>query len=103
MREIKINITKARIVSFVVTLDKDIPKVTATIELLTDGGKSITAYSIASDHWDKNMKFDLPIDMIFPIKEIAHTLEWIVADHCKYSTIQLEAPPASGATAEEVF
>lgn len=92
MREIKINITKARISSFQVTLDKEYPRVSATIELLTAGGKTITSYSVSSDHWQKEMKFDLPAEMVFPIREIADRLEAIAREHCETSIMRLAAP-----------
>lgn len=93
MREIKISITKAHIRSYSVDLQGDFPVVTATIDLRTDGGKSIATYSIASDHWEKDLKFDLPVSMVFPIKDIAAQLEEIVARHCEYSTLRLTAAP----------
>jgi len=92
MREIQISITKARITRFEVVMEKDLPRVTATIDLLTAGGKSISSYSISSDHWQSEMKFELPPDMIFPIREIADRLESIVREHCENSVMRLEGP-----------
>lgn len=90
MRDMKIEITKARIRSYSVTLGDKSPVVNATIELLTDGGKVITSYSISNEHWQEHMKFELPPQMVRPITEIADQLEKIVSKHCENSCKLLE-------------
>ena len=90
MQKLDINITKAEISSFSVELGKDIPTVSATIKLLTDGGKTITTYSIMSNHWEKHLAFDLPLEMIMPIKNIARQLEVIVSEFCQNSVKSIE-------------
>jgi hypothetical protein len=92
MQDLNINIRKARIEGFSVHLQDDKPVVTATILLLTDGGKKITSYSIGSDHWETNMKFDLPHEIVGPILEIARILERIVTDHAQSAALRLAAP-----------
>ena len=90
MKKIDIIITKAEISSFSVELAEDYPRVTATIKLMTEQGKEITSYSLSSNTWQDHLKFDLPIEMITPIKEIGKQLEVIVANHCQNSMKQLE-------------
>ena len=90
MQTIEIKISKAKIESFSVVLKDDFPVVSASIGLYTDEGKSITTYSISSDHWQEQLKFDLPIEMIEPIKEIGRRLEKIVSSHCQDHCNELE-------------
>ena len=102
MKEIKINITKARIRGFTVAMnDPTFPSVSATIDLLTDGGKIISTYEISSNHWLPEKKFDLPIDMIFPLGQIASQLERIVTEHCEYSTLRIVGPAMENAIPAE--
>ena len=83
MKKINIQITKARIKSFGVDLDEDTPRVSATIGLYTEGGREITSYSVSSNSWDEDKKFDVPIEMISPILDIAKSLEVVLVKHCK--------------------
>jgi hypothetical protein len=82
MRKININITHAHIVSFAVKLNEDKPEVEATIALLTDKGQTITTYSIATDSWREDNKFDLPVGVIAPIMALLGELEIIATRHC---------------------
>lgn len=95
MQTLNINITKAKIQGFSVQLDEDKPRVDATIQLLTAGGKKITSYAIGSEHWDDSMKFNLPHEIVGPILEIARILERVVTDHCQSSAARLPAPVVS--------
>lgn len=89
MQTLNINISKAKIEGFQVTLEDDAPIVSATISLLTEGGKKITSYFISSKHWQENLKFNIPIEMIPPIIEISKALEKIVTAHCQNSVLML--------------
>jgi len=90
MRKINnINITKAQLLSFNVVLKEKEPEVSATITLLTTGGKKITEYSISTDAWDDSKKFELPPLMVIPILAIAQELEKEVIKHCNSTTKQL--------------
>jgi len=85
MRDIDIQINKARISSFHVYLKDNLPRVSATIELLTIAGMKISEYSIDSESWQESNKFDLPSSIINPILKITDDLEKIVATHCQSS------------------
>jgi hypothetical protein len=89
MKPIDISINKARILSFTVTLKDDKPEVSATIGLYSPNDTRIAEYSLATNHWNANLKLDLPFDLVPPIKEIAAVLERIVALHCQGSMLQL--------------
>jgi hypothetical protein len=89
MEPINIKITKAEIRGFAVTLGREIPTVSASIVLLTEGGKEITSYSISSDHWQDEMKFHLPVEIVAPILSISKILERIVSQHCNSSALGL--------------
>lgn len=91
MKKIDIKITKATITGFTVTLKEDKPDVSATISLLTAGGKTITSYNVSTDAWNEVNKFILPPEMIFPILEISNKLEEIVTGHCKQQNKLLKA------------
>lgn len=83
MRELKINITKAKISTFGVELRDDEPKVAVTIDLLTENGQKITSYTIGThSYYNENSKFQLPMTLIEPIKNIMNQLEQIVVAHC---------------------
>lgn len=92
MKKLDISITKAALKSFSVSLDEGKPTVSATISLLTSGGKRITDYTVSSAAWNENDKFDLPHDAVFPIIEIAKILERVAAKHCRDSQKALPAP-----------
>ena len=83
MKKLDIKITKAQIESFLVTLKEESPEVSATIALLTEGGKKITSYSISTDSWNEVNKFELPQEMIMPIMLIMRELEALVVGHVK--------------------
>lgn len=103
MKEIKINISKAVIHSFTVTLKDNLPVVSVSVRLLTEGGKAIADYGISSESWTPETKFDLPAEMVFPILEIAEQLEKIVVAHCQSATKQLPAPmQVIEATADDI-
>jgi hypothetical protein len=90
MRKItNINITNAELESFSVTMGEEKPEVSATISLKTDGGKKITSYSISTDSYREDSKFEIPISLINPILKIAAVLEEIIAEHCENTTKKL--------------
>lgn len=89
MKKININITKAQILSFRVEIKEATPVVSATIGLFTAGGKNITDYSISTESWNDENKFELPATLITPIVEIMKQLEVIVVKHCNQNQKQL--------------
>ena len=89
MQVLNIQITKARISGFSVDLGETEPKVSATIKLLTEGGKEITSYSISSHHWQDNLKISVSPEMVGTIIRMADQLEKIVAEHCQSTALQL--------------
>lgn len=91
MKRLDIQITKAALKSFSVDLKEGKPEVSATIALLTEGGKQITEYSISTDSWQKDNQFDLPLECISPIVIMARQLEYIVTKHCRDSQLALPA------------
>ena len=92
MRKLNIEITKAQLKGFSVKFDpdKDHPEISATIALITDHGKEITEYTIFTDCWSENQKFDLPISMFKPIFDIGQELEVICVRHCREGQLALE-------------
>lgn len=77
MKEIRIDITGARIIEYSVTLEEDMPSVTATIGLFTSSGKQISKFSISTKNY-YDQCFELPFEMIEPIKAIAEALETVL-------------------------
>lgn len=92
MKQLDINITKAKLVSFNIGIEDNQPSVTASIALLTEGGKKITEYTIHTHHWEKELKFDLPIEALPLIGALARVLERVVVVHCRDAQ-QALAPP----------
>lgn len=91
MKRLDIQITKAALESFSVELREGKPRVTASIALLTEGGKKITDYTISTNHWEDEQKFDLPMECIEPIVVIARQLEAVVTRHCRDTQRTIEA------------
>lgn len=83
MKKLDIQITKAALKSFSVQLEGEKPSVTATIALLTEGGKQITTYCISTSSYNERDQFELPLDVIGPIIQIAKSLEHVVTKHCR--------------------
>jgi hypothetical protein len=83
MKKLNIQITKAQIESFAVTLGENKPEVEITIGLYTETGKKITTYSISTDTWRDDAKFNLPASIVYPIMEIMKELEVIATRHCR--------------------
>ena len=92
MKTIKIEISKAVLQSFSVKLGEEKPEVSATLALLTAQGKRITTYSIDTDGWDEESRFELPINFVEPIKQIMKELEIVAVKHCREGQKQLKAP-----------
>lgn len=81
MKPITINITEARLLNYFVKMNDNTPYVSATIGLFANG-KQISDFSINTDDWNADKKFELPAAMIAPIKKIAKQLEEITALYC---------------------
>ena len=64
--------------------------VSATIALFTEEQKHITDFQISTNSWNKEHKFDLPIEMITPIQKIAGALEHVIVEHIREGQLKLE-------------
>ena len=92
MRKIDISITKAKLNNFSIDIgDEDKIDINATIGLYTSGGKKITSFSISTESWRDESRFELPIEMINPIMEIARDLEVIVTRNCSSAIGELSS------------
>jgi len=92
MKTINIQINQAKILSYEVILEKDYPQVCATIGLFA-GEKQITTFSLRTqEYYSNSMRFELPFDLIEPIKKIANQLETILIREANKSLKQLSAP-----------
>lgn len=83
MKKLDIQITKAQIESFDVTLNENLPEISVRIGLYTEGGKKITTYNIDTNGYIDDQKFELPVAVIKPIMEIMKELETIAVRHCR--------------------
>ncbi|HVA10613.1 MAG TPA: hypothetical protein VNG32_00405 [Candidatus Dormibacteraeota bacterium] len=92
MKKLDINITKAQLLSYTVELKEGKPECHATIGLFTDGGKKITDYTIFTDSWQDDNKFDLPYEVIPLIGETMRILEGVVVRHCRDGQLALPEP-----------
>jgi len=91
MKKINIQINQAKILNFSVELKEENPIVSAKIGLFA-GQKQISTFSISTQDYYGDVKFDLPIQMICPILEIAEKLEEILTLKCSSSLGQLTKP-----------
>ena len=82
MKPINIEITKACISYFTIYMEEPLPNVSVTIHLLSNQDKKIAEYTLQAKHYNKDLKFDLPADCLFPIRELADKLEEVVTAHC---------------------
>ncbi len=102
MRQIDVQITKGQIESFHVTMEDNLPEVSATVALFTADNKKITTFSISTQKWCEP-KFELPIEMIDPILAIAERLERIVIMECNRKLQRIEAPKESTAPSAQAI
>jgi hypothetical protein len=90
MKKLKIEITKACLTGFDVKFDEHgTPDVGVNIALLTDQDKEITTLRISTSSWRDEDKFELPIGMITPIKQIAAALEEVIVAHVREGQAKL--------------
>lgn len=94
MKKLNINISKAQLTSFTVALKEGKPEVHVTIALLTEAGEPITNYGIGTEAWRADSKFDLPIEIMPMIGDIARVLEAVAVRHCQSGQLALPAPKA---------
>lgn len=91
MRDISINITKARIKSFSVELEDEKPVITASIALLTAGNEAIATYTISTASWtQESRRFSVNPGMVDSLLTMAHELEQVVTENCKQRQIFIE-------------
>ena len=89
MKKIDIHINQARIISYQVELDDKEPKVTARIGLFA-GNKQISTFALSTETW-QDKTFELPVETIKPILEIAKKLETILIRECSSSIGALQS------------
>jgi len=92
MREISVDITKAKIKSFHVDLKDDKPDVRAEVSLMTADGKEISTFCVNSHGYYAGPKFEVPFTMIPSILVLGDELERIVVNCCKREMAQLPSP-----------
>jgi hypothetical protein len=92
MRLIDVQINKAVIESFLVNISEDNQlEVSATIGLIGPNGKRISTFSTSTGKYVSN-PFNLPIEMIEPIRTMAGVLEGIVVAQCNRALNLLPDP-----------
>ena len=90
MKKINIEINQAKILSYQVDLDEKYPNVCATIGLFA-GEKKISEFSLRTqEYYGNSLKFELPIALLDPIKEIAKKLEEILTIEASKELKQLK-------------
>jgi hypothetical protein len=89
MKKININVNKAEIKSFSVELNEGEPEVSASIGLFSEGGKQISTYTIATNSWNEETKFDLPVELVSPIMSILEVLEKVLVTHLNSNQKQI--------------
>ena len=91
MKKIDIQITKAQIEYFSVSLESEKPEVNIRLGLYTEGGKKITDYTISTGAWKDDLKFELSPELVQPIMMVMRELEVIATRHCNKGQKTLEA------------
>lgn len=89
MKKLDISITKAQLQGFTVTLDSEgKPSVSASLALLTEGGKKITDYS-ASTWAYSGEKLDVPPEAFAHLGQAGKLIEESIVKHCRDSQLTL--------------
>ena len=92
MNKINIEINNAKLLSYQVDLNDDMPEISATIGLYS-GEKQISTFSLRTQkYYGNSLQFEIPFELIIPIKEIAQQLENILTRECNKQLCQLPAP-----------
>ena len=92
MRKIDIQITKAQLESFTASFERDDKlHLSATLALMTENGEKVSSYSLNTRSYYDNT-FNLPINVIQPIFDIAREIEAITTRQCRSHHLQLTAP-----------
>lgn len=91
MKKLDISISKAQLMGFDVKLEDGMPVVSASIALMTEGGKIITSYSAGTEKW-RSDPLDLSVNALPLIGDLARMLEGAVVRHCRDSQMALPAP-----------
>ncbi|MDD5551469.1 MAG: hypothetical protein PHS34_09430 [Candidatus Omnitrophica bacterium] len=92
MKKIDIQINQAKILGYEVKLNEDKPEVAAEIGLFS-GEKKITTFRLTTENYYSNsVMFELPYELIEPIKQIAQELETILTRECNKSLGRLPMP-----------
>lgn len=89
MKKIDIQINRAEILSYEVSLKDTEVDVSATIGLFA-GKNKISTFTLGTKSWD-DKNFDLPIQLVEPIREIAQELENILIKECSSALGELES------------
>ena len=93
MKKINIQINQAKLLSYEVDLllEEEV-QIRAVIGLFA-GTKQISTFTLSTQsYYSNNIKFDIPIGMVEPIKKIAKELETILVRECSKSFALLSAP-----------
>ncbi len=89
MKKIDIRINNAKILSYQVELKEDMPEVSAMIGLFA-GEKRISTFTLTSGYaYSDSMAFELPYQLIDPVKDIAKQLETILVKEANKDFKQL--------------
>jgi len=51
--------------------------------------KKITEYTIMTNHWQKDLAFELPVEIMQSLMEMVGILERVVTEHCDSNTKRL--------------
>lgn len=84
MKKLDINITKAQLESFSLTLNEK-PVINASLGLYTEGGKKITTYAASSNAWDETKKLEIPLEAHALLAKAAKLIEASIVKHCRDS------------------
>lgn len=101
MKKLEINISKAALTGFNVTLSGDTPALSATIGLYTEGGKLVTVYTASTDAWREADKMTLPIDAMKPLFELARIVEGAAVKHTRDQQLGISAGEPEVLAADE--
>ena len=92
MNNIDIQITKAQLKDYTVTMSDGLPQISARIALFTANDKEISTFSISTENYYQTTRFDIPIEMMQPITDIAKRLENITTAICNRELALLPVP-----------
>ena len=89
-KKIDIQISYGKLEQFTIYISDDLPKLSATIGLYTNGGAKITSFSVDTRSYYGDNQIDLPMGIDREILKIAEEIEIATIRKCREGQLALQ-------------